>query len=86
MNKIIPISTEYISPSRTIEMLNLVRFEESKIVYVYNFEGKNFRVFDSLVSLIRFFEIGKEAISSFSSEKDLDHFLEKFPIVNSKKS
>ncbi|RPA66515.1 hypothetical protein EF405_20635 [Cyclobacteriaceae bacterium YHN15] len=85
MNKIIPISTEYISPSRTIEMLNLVRFEESKIVYVYNFEGKNFRVFDSLVSLIQFFEIGKEAISSFSSEKDLDHFLDKLPIVNSKR-
>jgi hypothetical protein len=85
MNKIIPISIEYLSPSRTLEILNLVRFEGSKQVYVYNFEGNHFRFFDSLEGLIQFFEIGKEAIASFSSEKDLDHFLDKFQIVNSKR-
>ena len=85
MNKIIPITTEYLSPSRTIEILNLVWIEGSKLVYVYNYEGKHFRFFDSMEGLIQFFEIGKEAIALFSSEKDLDHFLDKFQIVNSKR-
>jgi hypothetical protein len=76
MNKIIPITTEYLSPSRTIEILNLVWIEGSKLVYVYNFEGKHFRFFDSLEGLIQFFEIGKEAIASFDLEQKLDIYLE----------
>lgn len=80
MNKIIPITTEYITPSRTIEIFNLLRFEESKQVYVYNFEGKHFRVFESLVDLIRFFEVGKEPRASFDSESDLDEFLDRLPL------
>lgn len=85
MNKIIPITTEYLSTSRSIEILNLVRFEDSKQVYVYNFEGKHFRVFDSLVDLIQFFEIGKEPIASFDSESDLEEFLDQMPIGDKKR-
>lgn len=85
MNKIIPITTEYITPSRSIEILTLVRFEESKQVYVYNFEGKHFRVFESLVDLIQFFEIGKEPIASFDSESDLEEFLDQIPIGDKKR-
>jgi hypothetical protein len=85
MNKLIPISTEYISPSRTLEILNLVRFEESKQVYVYNFEGKHFRVFESLVELIQFFEVGNEPIASFDSEADLDEYLEQLPLKRIKR-
>jgi hypothetical protein len=85
MNKIIPISIEYLSPSRTIEILNLVRFDESKQVYVYNFEGKHFRFFDSLIDLIQFFESGKEPQASFESEIDLDDFLDRLPVGNGKR-
>jgi hypothetical protein len=85
MNKLIPISTEYISPSRTLEILNLVRFEESKQVYVYNYEGQHFRVFENLVELIQFFELGKEPVYSFDSEDDLDDFLEQVPLGSIKK-
>ncbi|RZS95213.1 hypothetical protein BC751_0730 [Cecembia calidifontis] len=80
MNKIIPVTIEYISSSRTIEILNLVSVEESKHVYVYNYEGKHFRVFESLVDLIQFFEIGKEPIASFETESDLKEYLDKLPI------
>jgi hypothetical protein len=80
VNKIIPITTEHITPSRTIEIFNLLRFEESKQVYVYNFEGKHFSVFESLVDLIRFFEVGKEPRASFDSECDLDEFLDRLPL------
>lgn len=80
MNKIIPVSTEYLRPSRTIEILNLVRFEDSKVVYVYNFEGIHFRLFDSLAGLIRYFESGDEPEHAFDSEDRLDAFLEQYPI------
>jgi len=86
MNKIIPISTEYLSPSRTIEILNLVRFEENRQVYIYNYEGKYFRFFESLIGLIQFFESGIEPVVSFESEKDLDDFLDKLPIGNAKRT
>lgn len=78
MNKILPIATEYINPSRTIEILNLVNPKGSRQVYIYNFEGNHFRVFDSLLGLIRFFETRKEPEYSFSSEAELDAFLEKY--------
>lgn len=78
MNNIISVSTEYLRPSRTIEILNLVRFEDSKLVYVYNYEGKQFRLFDSLEGIIGFFESGIEALYSFDSEDELDNFLRMF--------
>ena len=78
MNNIISVSTEYLRPSRTIEILNLVRFEDSKLVYVYNDEGKHFRFFESLAEMIGFFESGIEALFSFDSEDELDNFLRMF--------
>lgn len=85
MNKIISITTEYLTPSRTIEVFNLLRFEENKQVYVYNFEGKHFRVFQNLVDLIQFFEMGKEPRISFESEVDLEEFLDQMPVGDGKK-
>lgn len=81
MNKIIPLSTEYLSPSRSIEILTLVTPRESKLVYIYNFEGTHFRVFDSVLSLIAFFEKGIEPENSFGSEQELDKFLEEFGLI-----
>ncbi|MFC3414680.1 hypothetical protein [Algoriphagus hitonicola] len=86
MNKFVPISTEYLTPSRTLETLNLVQFEESKSVYLYNYEGTHFRVFESLVDLIRFFELGKETLYSFDLEEDLDEFLEQLPFNAGKRA
>ncbi len=80
MNKIIPISTEYLRPSRTIEILNLSDFGLNKQVYIYNHEGTHFRFFDSLIDLIQFFESGNEPQNSFSSENELDEFLENLQI------
>lgn len=78
MNKILPISTEYLTPSRSIEVFTLINQKESKLVYIYNFEGTHFRFFESLLSLIAFFEKGIEPEISFLSEQELDKFLEKF--------
>lgn len=78
MNKILPLSTEYITPSRSIEILTLINQKESRLVYVYNFEGTHFRLFDSILSLIAFFEKGIEPKISFLTEEELDKFLERF--------
>jgi len=80
MNKIIPLSTEYLRPSRTIEILNLTDFGLKKQVYIYNHEGTHFRFFDSLIDLIQFFEVGKEPQNSFLSENELDDFLVKLEL------
>lgn len=85
MNQLIPLATEYLTPSSTLEILNLVRFEVGKQVYVYNYEGTHYRVFESLVDLIRFFELGKEPLYSFDSEADLDEFLEQLPLKEGKR-
>ena len=85
MNQLITITTEYLSTSRTLDILNLVRFEESKQMYVYNYEGMHFRVFENLVELIQFFELGKEPLYSFDSEEDLDAFLEQLPLKEGKR-
>ena len=76
MNKMLPISTEYLTPSRSIEVLTLINQKESKLIYIYNYEGTHFRFFESILSLIAFFEQGIEPESSFLSEKELDKFLE----------
>ena len=76
MNKILPLSTEYISPSRTIETLTLANQKDSRLVHIYNYEGNHFRFFDSYLSLIAFFQEEIEPEISFYSEKELDRFLE----------
>ncbi|MFC5190942.1 hypothetical protein ACFPIK_04135 [Algoriphagus aquatilis] len=78
MNKILPLSTEYITPSRSIEILTLINQKKSKLIYIYNYEGTHFRFFESLLSLIAFFEQGIEPKISFLSEQELDKFLEGF--------
>jgi hypothetical protein len=85
MNKIIPFSTVYLSPSRTIEILNLVKFEGINQIYIYNYEGKHFRVFENLIGLIQFFELRIEPPVSFHSELDLDDFLDKPSIREGKR-
>ena len=78
MNKILPLSTEYLTPSRSIEVLTLINQKESKLIYIYNYEGTHFRFFESLLSLIAFFEQGIEPEISFLSEQELNKFLERF--------
>ncbi|WP_026968036.1 hypothetical protein [Algoriphagus terrigena] len=80
MNQIILLSTEYITPSRTIELINLVNSRSSRLVYVYNFEGIHLRFFDSLISILQFFESGNEPEYSFTTEEDLDAFLKDFRV------
>ena len=76
MKSLIPITSEYIRSSRSIDILHLVENNLIQPVYIYNYEGLHYHYFDSLIRLIQFFEEGLEPNRSFYSEQDLDDFLE----------
>lgn len=75
MSTIRCIDVSYIRPSRTIETISVTKGVDSKILYVYNYEGYSFRLFDSVLSLIDFFQNGTETANHFECEEELDSFL-----------
>ncbi|EOZ96154.1 hypothetical protein A33Q_2747 [Indibacter alkaliphilus LW1] len=78
MNKITVINTEYITPSRTLEIMALENSRRRRCVFVYNYEGTHFRFFDTLHSVLEFFQSGKDKSVSFNTEAELDLFLENY--------
>lgn len=86
MNQLITISTEYINPSRTIEIFSLICLKKSKQIYIYNYEGKHFRFFENLLDLIHFFELGTEPEYAFENEDILEEFLLNYPIGEKSKT
>jgi hypothetical protein len=77
MRNLVSITTEYIRSSRSIDVIQLVGPNSTQQIYVYNFEGLQYHYFDSLIRLIRFFEMDLEANASFDSGAELDDYLEK---------
>ena len=75
MNKIMNY-TDYITPSRTLETITYGGSD--KILYIYNYEGIHFRVFNGLLELAQFFELGTEPRYDFTEERDLDFFIRIF--------
>lgn len=75
MNTFSTINTEYIRPSRTIETILVSKENLSKVFFLYNYEGTSFRLFQSHLRLIRFFQDKSESDFHFSTEEELDFFL-----------
>lgn len=73
MNIINHCSVEYISASKTIEILSLKNSDS--LFYIYNHEGNHFRVFTELLSLINFLQFGVEPKYTFSNDLELDDFI-----------
>ena len=76
MNKITLLEVEYLRASRTIETIEVSLDSKAKIYFIYNYEGTHFRLFNSLASLIQFFESNMESKISFDKESELDAYLE----------
>jgi hypothetical protein len=74
MNSFKCIEVDYIRSSRTIETVLVSNAKTEKMFYVYNYEGYSYRVFESVLSLIGFFEEDKESAFHFDSDGDLDSF------------
>lgn len=75
MNAIQTINTAYLRPSRTIETILISKGNFSKVYYLYNYEGNSFRLFESHLGLLHFFQDKSESDFHFSSEAELDDFL-----------
>ena len=75
MNTFQTINTEYIRSSRTIEIVLVSKGSLSKLFFVYNYEGNSFRVFESHLDLINFFQNKAEYNFHFNTEIKLDSFL-----------
>lgn len=82
MNIFTTISTEYLRPSRTIETVLVSMGNFSKVFFVYNYEGNSFRLFESHLGLIHFFQGKNESDFHFSTENELDLFLSSVKIKN----
>ncbi|MFG6687224.1 hypothetical protein ACGK9U_11610 [Mariniflexile sp. HNIBRBA6329] len=77
MNNFQTINTDYLRASRTIETILVTKENSSKVFFIYNYEGSSFRVFETQLSLIHFFQNKTESNFHFNSEIELDHFLSK---------
>ena len=75
MNTFTTIETSYITPSRTIETIFLQNNSSTKVIYLYNYEGLHFRIFNTTIELVDFFTNQIESSISFENEQALDQYL-----------
>lgn len=76
MNQVNQVSYLYLSPNKTIETLLISSDVKESIVFIYNYKGFSFRVFKSKESLDGFWKGLNDEDLHFSSEKNLDKWLE----------
>ncbi len=85
MNNIKALQVEYLRPNRTIETILITDRDDenlSKLVYVYNYEGVHFRVFNEIAEIASFLNgnYDYELLAEYSTERGLDNFLERFKL------
>jgi len=82
MNTFQAINVDYLRPSRTIETILLENETYKKVLYVYNYEGWHFRVFNTMLDVIHFFDDKFEPEVEFEDENELDHYLAHYDLGN----
>jgi hypothetical protein len=77
MNKYEAINVSYLRPSRTIETILLENGSKREILYVYNYDGVYFRVFNFIIDILNFFqnETETDAEVSFETDEELNNYL-----------
>ena len=82
MNSIEAVQVDYINyGSRTLETVLLINHENKskKVVYIYNYEGYHFRIFEDFFEVANFFNNKPyKVLKEYTNEKYADKFLEKF--------
>lgn len=76
MNKYTALDVSYLRPSRTIETILLENGDNKRIIYVYNYEGIHFSVFNFIVDILEFFNNELEAEISFETDEELNYYLQ----------
>ncbi len=79
MNTFKAIEVDYLRPSKTIETIFVASKKKAgneKILYVYNFEGAHFRLFENILDLFSFLaDKSCNMLKEFSSNDELDNYL-----------
>lgn len=76
MNQYTALDISYFRPSRTIETILLENGDNKRIIYVYNYEGIHFSVFNFITDILEFFNYEIEAEISFETDVELNHYLQ----------
>lgn len=80
MNIIKAVQVKYLRPCRTIEKIFISNGKRNKTVYVYNFEGLSFRLFENKNQIKQFFHEKFESKFHFECESELDEYLKQLSI------
>ncbi len=75
MNTIKVIDTDYLRADRSFETVLIKNEFKEKVLWVYNFEGTSFTIFDRLLDISCFMNDSYRPTKVFESEKDLDAHL-----------
>jgi hypothetical protein len=75
MNTFQAIDISYLRSNRTVETILLRNPRSEKTIYVYNYEGWHFRIFESIGDVLSFFNEEFESTLSFENEKELETYL-----------
>ncbi|MFK7756004.1 MAG: hypothetical protein AB8B53_03615 [Flavobacteriales bacterium] len=81
MNTLNQVDIDYLRPSRTLETILVSNGTSQKTFFIYNYEGYSFRVFKNHLTLINFLQEKAAEDHHFSTEKQLNHFLETVSLV-----
>lgn len=75
MNTFQSIDVSYLHSNRTVETILLKNSRSEKTLYVYNYEGWHFRIFESIGDVLSFFNEEFVPTLSFENEKELETYL-----------
>ena len=71
------INEDYLRANRTIETIQLSNNNLNKTVFVYNYEGVHYRIFENITDAydVASGEINVPVIAEFKKESESDNFL-----------
>ena len=75
MNKYTAINVSYLRPSRTLETILLENKNGKRIVFVFNYDGVHFRIFNFINEFLQFYNDEFEPEVSFETEEELNSYL-----------
>lgn len=77
------IQAEYLRSDKTIETILITDKKYSKLIYVYNYEGVCFRVFNEILELSKCLQgISYNLLAECTTENELDDFLQHLQVDN----
>ncbi len=80
MNSFSAIDVFHLRPDKTIETILVSNKKAEKVLFVYNYQGWFFRVFDNVLDLLNFFNDAFEPKIYFEYENKLDNYFRRLKL------